>query len=114
MRDNYAAITNLNLDGSFKFNNPLWFPNCGTNGTICSNNVDGGRATQDMERQEYQLWLNKLSSKGIKIGSTNSVQEAKKVPESSGTFFSFHLLAIEARQQILALRCCNATYTTIE
>ena len=71
MRDNYAAITNLNPDGSFKFNNPLWMPNCGTNGTICSNNVDGGRATQDAERQEYQLWLNKLSSNGIKIGSTN-------------------------------------------
>ena len=70
MENNFIAWTRVNADGS-SYANPWWFPSCGINSTSCTGNTSGGKATLDTEKQEYQLWLNKLSSNGIKIGSTN-------------------------------------------
>ena len=70
MENNFIAWTRVDADGS-TYTNPWWFPNCGKNNTSCVGNTSGGKATLDTEKQEYQLWLNKLSSNGVKIGSTN-------------------------------------------
>ena len=72
LTDNYLAVTNLRADGSHKFDQPMWTPDCKTAGTQCSRNTDGGRVTPQMEKQEYQRWLTKLKSNGIKIGPRNS------------------------------------------
>ena len=65
--DNYIAWTKVNSDGSSS-NNPFWLPECGVSNTYCANNVSAGKATLDTESQEYQLWLNKLATNGVKVG----------------------------------------------
>lgn len=72
LTDNYLAVTNLRADGGHKFDQPTWAPDCKTAGSQCSRNTDGGRVTPQMEKQEYQRWLTKLKSNGIKIGPRNS------------------------------------------
>ena len=71
MSNNYFAINNLNSDGSFAYASPWWTPDCGNYNMSCNNNTNGGRGTQDMEKQEYQSWLNKLSSAGMRVGPIN-------------------------------------------
>jgi len=68
MSNNYFAITNLNADGSFYFNQPIWAPQCNTATATCTNNTDGGKATPEMEKQEYQNWLNKLGTNAVTVG----------------------------------------------
>ncbi|MFC4452481.1 NPCBM/NEW2 domain-containing protein [Deinococcus sonorensis] len=67
MRDNFVMWTKVKSNGSTT-TNPWWVPNCGLNNTVCSGNVNGGTATLDTEKQEYQRWLNKLASSGVKVG----------------------------------------------
>ena len=71
MSNNYFAITNLNPDGSDAYSSPWWTPDCSTSNTSCSNNINGGKGTQDMEKQEYQNWLAKLTSNGVLVGASN-------------------------------------------
>ena len=49
-------------------NSVSWFPNCTTNGTVCTGNQNIGTVTLEIERQEYQRWLDKLASAGVKVG----------------------------------------------
>ena len=70
MENNFVAWTRINPDGS-TYTNPWWFPDCGTKSSTCAGNVSGGKATLDTEKQEYQLWLNKLSTNGVKVGTSN-------------------------------------------
>ncbi|WP_157451572.1 hypothetical protein [Deinococcus aquatilis] len=72
LRDNYFAVTNLKGDGSLYFNQPWWTPSCKDEGMTCSHNIDGGQATMDMERKEYELWLSKVLVHKVKIGSSTS------------------------------------------
>ncbi|MBB5233873.1 NPCBM/NEW2 domain-containing protein [Deinococcus budaensis] len=67
MRDNVVGWTRVGSDGRTS-NNPMWFPNCGLNNTVCTGNQDLGTVTLDMERQEFTRWQSKLSSAGIKVG----------------------------------------------
>ncbi|GBF06225.1 glycosyl hydrolase family protein [Deinococcus aerius] len=67
MRDNVIGWTKVNSNGTTT-NNPTWFPNCGLNGTVCSNNQSLGTVTLDMERAEWTRWQDKLASAGIKVG----------------------------------------------
>ncbi len=67
---NYVAWTVVDSSGNTK-SNPWWFPSCSIGGSYCNNNTNGGKATLDTEKQEYQAWLNKLSSNGIALGIKN-------------------------------------------
>jgi len=68
MSNNYMAVTNLKSNGSVNYNSAMWSPTCNKGTVVCANNIDGGAATQDMEKQEYQSWLNKTAANGVKIG----------------------------------------------
>ena len=68
--DNYSAWTKVNAD-STSWNNPYWLNECGKFNTYCANNVSGGTATQAMVTEEYQIWLRKVASNNLKIGSNN-------------------------------------------
>jgi NPCBM/NEW2 domain len=67
MENNYSAWTRVNADG-YTWTNAMWLPECGKHGTVCNNNKDGGKATLDDEKKEYQLWLSKVASNNVKIG----------------------------------------------
>ena len=70
MNNNYVSWTRVDSNGNTK-DNPWWFPSCSVKNSSCSNNVNGGKAVLDTEKQEYQAWLNKLSSNNIKLGTVN-------------------------------------------
>ncbi|MFC4453751.1 NPCBM/NEW2 domain-containing protein [Deinococcus sonorensis] len=67
MRDNFVMWTKVKSDGTTT-TNPWWVPDCGLNNTICSGNVNGGTATLDTEKQEYQRWLSKLTTANVNVG----------------------------------------------
>ncbi|ABF44077.1 NPCBM/NEW2 domain-containing protein [Deinococcus geothermalis] len=67
MRDNVVGWTRVSATGTTS-NSVSWFPNCTTNGTVCTGNQNIGTVTLEIERQEYQRWLDKLASAGVKVG----------------------------------------------
>ncbi|THF71499.1 glycosyl hydrolase [Deinococcus sp. Arct2-2] len=67
MDNNAVGWTRVAADGKTS-NNPMWFPNCGLNATSCVGNQNLGTITLDMEKQEYQGWLGKLSANNVKVG----------------------------------------------
>ncbi len=78
---NYFASSNAwgNLSGCNRkdsngsiFNNPYWFPDAGTN--TANNSSIQGQITIATEQAEYQLWLSKLYTNQITIGSNNMPQ----------------------------------------
>jgi hypothetical protein len=73
-----AALSNANLHGGAFYNNtmhdnliawPCWSSSCAadysTNAVISAKDI-----TQGMEESEYDLWLNKTASAGIRVGPT--------------------------------------------
>ncbi|WP_052352042.1 NPCBM/NEW2 domain-containing protein [Deinococcus pimensis] len=67
MRDNTLGWTRVNADGSI-YNNPMWTPDCATNGTQCANNANLGTVTVTMEQAEFARWKDKLSTSGVTVG----------------------------------------------
>ncbi|UQN09691.1 NPCBM/NEW2 domain-containing protein [Deinococcus sp. QL22] len=67
MENNVVGWTKVAADGSTN-NNPMWFPHCSLNGTLCAGNQNLGIITLDMEKQEYQGWLSKISANNVKVG----------------------------------------------
>lgn len=67
MENNVVGWTKVAADGKLT-NNPMWFPHCSLNGTVCAGNQNIGIVTLDMEQQEYQGWLSKISANNVKVG----------------------------------------------
>jgi hypothetical protein len=67
MDNNVVGWTRVAADGKTS-NNPTWFPHCTLNGTVCAGNQNIGTVTLDMEKQEYQGWLSKLTTNNVKVG----------------------------------------------
>lgn len=68
-RDNVIGVVNANLGTR----SDTWFPNCSSanNQSLCVNNTSlPDPITQDMEKNEYTLWQQKVSQNGVTLGSS--------------------------------------------
>ena len=67
MESNVVGWTKVGPDGTIT-NNPVWFPACGVQGTVCGGNERLGTITLGMEQAEYARWKAKLTAANIKLG----------------------------------------------